>query len=74
MGVSQPLAQGSEANHRKLVISNGKAFIGTPHCGLNLDPDPYTGNEMEPVLFQMEIRLQIAAFWTKHVVIQRQTS
>ena len=49
-------------------------FLGTPHWGFNLDPDPYTGSEMEPVLFQMEIRLQIAAFWAKHIVIQRQTS
>ena len=37
-------------------------FLGTPHWGFNLDPDPYAGSEMEPVLFQMEIRQQIAAF------------
>ena len=61
VGPNQVLAQGgSEANQSFLMGKH--LFLGTPHWGFNLDPDPYTGSEMEPVLFQMEIRLQIAAF------------
>ena len=42
VGPNQVLAQGgSEANHRKLVISNGKTFIfGHPTLGLQSRPRP----------------------------------
>ena len=40
-------------HHRKLVISNEKTsgFLGTPHWGLNLDPDKYAGDEREQLFF-----------------------